>query len=85
VKSTKYLANPPRLEGLLIFDNQGRIVPKSQTKPSEFVPDSVPETWPAGREWPELNYPEVYPQISKRRDVPPTQERMEQIFRFIVG
>jgi hypothetical protein len=84
VVSTDPVGNLPRLNGRLVFDEKGGLIPREQSRPEEYAPSRVPEFWPADDQWQGYSFPEVYPQMPARRDTPPRQEGIERILKFIL-
>ncbi len=76
---------PPRLRGRLVYNAQGEKISESSSEIVEFTPSRMPEFWPNDDEWDNYSFPDVYPQVSARRDTPPRQEGLERIVKFILG
>ena len=86
VKSTKLLeGQSPRLKGRLVYDENGERFAEGDSLPVAFAPSRVPEHWPKDGEWGDFSFPEVYPEISARRDTPPRQEGLERIVKYFLG
>ncbi len=84
VVSTRPVPDEERvLAGRLVFDEAGRPLPPDAPPrrfPVPAVPDRWPEAWPAER----FVFPEVYPEVPRRLDLPPRQIGLGLLLDYIV-
>lgn len=69
------------LVGIPLRDAQGNKIPPGEEQ--RFATTPLPEDWP--RNWGpgEFVFPEVYPQVPRRKDCPPEQLNLDRILQFV--
>ncbi len=84
VVSTRPVPGEERvLAGRLVFDETGAPLPPDAPPrrfPVSAVPDRWPEEWPPGR----FTFPEVYPVVPRRLDLPPRQIGLGPLLDYLV-
>ncbi len=83
VVSTVTVPGDHTLAGRLVFDEQGSRLPPTGEQ-LKYPVSEVPERWPA--EWPPqaMRFPEVYPVVPRRMDLPPRQIGLEGIIEYLL-
>jgi predicted YcjX-like family ATPase len=71
------------LVGVPLRGPDGRKVPPGAEH--RFAPSRLPDDWPLSWEAGEYAFPEVYPQVPRRKDAPPEQINLDRVLSFVLG
>lgn len=71
------------LVGVPLRDADGRKLPPGPEQ--RFAPSRLPDDWPLAWEAGEYMFPEVYPQVPRRKDAPPEQINLDRVLTFALG
>jgi len=84
IVSTRAVAGAERvLAGQLVFDEDGAVLSPGGPE-RKYSVSAVPEEWPVEWEAGRFVFPEVYPVVPRRMDLPPKQLGLGRILEFIL-